>query len=205
AFPGEVEKVRSTLERARSLGFYGPGPVDPHVDHALGFAEAAGEPASFLDLGTGGGLPGLVLLAVWPEVTGVLLDSNERRTEFLRTALAELGWEARVRVLRARAEEAGRDAALRGRTTLVVSRSFGPPAAVAECAAPLLGLDSRLIVSEPPEPVDRWPQEPLAQLGMAPEGLVVAGGHRYQVLRQVAPCPDTFPRRVGIPAKRPLW
>jgi 16S rRNA (guanine527-N7)-methyltransferase len=158
-----------------------------------------------VDLGTGGGLPGLVLLAVWPAAHAVLLDSNERRTAFVAEAVTQLGWSARADVRRSRAEEAGRDPGLRGGAPLAVSRGFGPPAVVAECAAPLLTAGGRLIVSEPPDGGDRWPPEPLRTLGMAAEELVVASGSRFQVLRQQEPCPDAYPRRVGIPAKRPLW
>lgn len=174
--------------------------------HALGFAVAAGEaPSAFVDLGTGGGLPGLVLLAVWPAAHAVLLDSNERRTAFLAKAVTQLGWKDRAAVRRSRAEEAGRDPTLRGQFPLVVSRGFGPPAVVAECAAPLLTVGGRLVVSEPPEDEDRWPDAPLRTLGLVAEGLVVASGSRFQVLRQQEPCPDAYPRRVGVPAKRPRW
>lgn len=178
----------------------------PHIAHALGFAEAVANTApSFVDLGSGGGLPGLVLAAVWPEAEAVLLDSNERRTAFLADAVMALGWEGRVRVVRSRAEEAGRDPALRGRFPLVVSRSFGPPPVTAECAAPLLQLDGRLVVSEPPENASRWPADGLGVVGLAVDRRVETPAGRFQVLVQEGPCPERFPRRVGVPGKRPLW
>ncbi|HEY6472338.1 MAG TPA: hypothetical protein VIY26_05570, partial [Acidimicrobiales bacterium] len=57
-----------------------------------------------------------------------------------------------------------------------------------------------------PEPPDapRWPAEPLRQLGLEPAGLVHAD-FDYQTLRQFEVCPDRFPRRDGVPAKRPLF
>jgi 16S rRNA (guanine527-N7)-methyltransferase len=167
---------------------------------------AAGEaPADVLDLGSGGGVPGLVLLALWPLTEGVLLDAGERRSSFLSEAVTSLGWAGRVQVVRARAEEAGRHPHLRAHASLVVSRSFGPPAVVAECAAPLLKPGGRLIVSEPPAGDDRWPLGPLASLGMAVGPVIVSGEARFQVLRQEQMCPSDRPRRVGVPAKRPLW
>ncbi|HEX2039662.1 MAG TPA: RsmG family class I SAM-dependent methyltransferase [Acidimicrobiales bacterium] len=193
------------MSEARRLGFLGPGPVEAHVVHALGFGATGEAPATLVDLGSGGGVPGLVLLALWSSSAGVLLDSSERRTAFLRSAVRALGWQDRVEVLCARAEEAGRDPVRRGKAGLVVSRGFGPPAVAAECAAPLLVVGGRLVVSEPPEDAPRWPAEPLAGLGLRAEGAVLAHGSRFQVLRQVAPCPDAYPRRVGLPAKRPLW
>lgn len=197
--------VRAWLERSRDLGFLGPGPIDAHVTHARGFTAAFAEPPdAVLDLGSGGGLPGLVLAECWPSTTFVLLDSSERRTAFLAEAVSGLGWDGRVGVRRARAEVAGREPALRGRFPAVVSRSFGPPPMVAECAAAFLVVGGVCVVSEPPDTAERWPDAGLALVGMAL-------GDRYQadagyvVLRQEASCPDRYPRREGVPAKRPLW
>jgi 16S rRNA (guanine527-N7)-methyltransferase len=57
-----------------------------------------------------------------------------------------------------------------------------------------------LIVSEPPEQTDRWPIDGVAEFGLELAEQSPAG---MQVLRQVELCPDRYPRRVGIPAKRP--
>lgn len=204
--PGSgLERV---LEEARALGFLGPGPVAGHIEHAAGFLRAVGEPPPFrvIDLGSGGGLPGLVVAQAWPEARVVLLDSNERRAAFLARAVSELGLDLRVAVAHRRAEEAGRDPAWRGRADLVVARSFGPPAVTAECAAPLLAVGGRLVVSEPPDGTpDRWPEESLTRLGLLPIGRLEQAFSRFQILRQETPCPETFPRRVGMPAKRPVF
>ena len=193
------------LEQARSLGFLGPGPVEAHVAHAEGFARAwgAAPPDRVVDLGSGGGVPGLVLALRWPDTSFVLLDASERRTAFLADAAANLA-PGRVEVRRARAEEAGRDPELRAGADLVTARAFGPPAVTAECAAPLLRVGGRLVVSEPPEGESRWPWEPLAALGLVPLRQVRTTAV-YAVLVLGAPCPDRFPRRVGVPAKRPLF
>lgn len=193
------------LEESRSLGFLGPGPVEPHLEHAAGFAEVVEDPPRrALDLGSGGGVPGLLLATLWERSEWVLLDANERRTAFLEDATRRLGIAGRVVVRRARAEEAGRAAALRGTCDLLTARSFGPPAVTAECAAPFLVVGGTLVVSEPPGAADRWPAPPLAVLGMTPGRRVVAGA-TYQAIDQVAPCPERFPRRTGVPAKRPLF
>jgi 16S rRNA (guanine527-N7)-methyltransferase len=88
---------------------------------------------------------------------------------------------------------------------LVVARSFASPAATAECAAPFLQPGGRLLVAEPPggQP-ERWDAEGLAQLGLVPGDHLVSPT-AYQILVQEFPCPDRFPRRVGIPGKRPLF
>lgn len=200
--------LETVLEEARDLGFLGPGPVEGHIEHAAGFVQAVGSavPLRVVDLGSGGGVPGLVVAGAWPQATICLLDSNERRALFLARATTALGLAHRVVVVHARAEDAGRDPVWRGRADVVLARRFGPPAVTAECAAPLLEQDGRLVVSEPPgEPADRWPAGPLALLGLRPVGRFEQAFSRFQVLRQERLCPETYPRRVGIPAKRPLF
>jgi 16S rRNA (guanine527-N7)-methyltransferase len=212
------------LEQARRAGFLGPGPLPPQLAHAEGFATLArrqpvapgARPPHLLDLGSGGGLPGLVVALAWTEATVVLLDANQRRTDFLTRAITRLNLGDRVLVLHARAETAGRDQALRAAFDGVVVRSFGPPATVAECAAPFVRPGGWLIVSEPPTPPGevvaagergaspRWPAAPLQQVGLEP-GEFVQADFGYQILRQVEICPDRFPRRNGVPAKNPLF
>jgi 16S rRNA (guanine527-N7)-methyltransferase len=210
------------LERSQRLGFLGPGSVEVHLDHARGFAAGvSAPPARFLDLGSGGGVPGLVLATMWPDASAVLLDAGERRCAFLQEAVGRLGLDARVTVVRQRAEEAGHVPALRATFDLVVARSFGPPAVTAECGAAFLRVGGRLVVSEPPltshddgdrgadpsgpEPrPSRWPADRLALLGLAPESAWYEP-YSYQALLQSEPCPPRYPRRVGTLAKRPLF
>jgi 16S rRNA (guanine527-N7)-methyltransferase len=205
------QPLRAVLARSHELGHVGPD-LEGHIDHALGFADAVGDaPRLALDLGSGGGLPGLVLARRWPTSSWVLLDGSPTRTTFLADAVEELALTDRVTVVTGRAEEVGHLEAHRAVFDLVVSRSFGPPAVVAECAAPFLIVGGRLVVSEPPGDADRWdhPDE-LAMLGLsAVPPTVPAGAARgrgsFRTLVQVSPCPPRYPRRVGIPAKRPLF
>lgn len=200
--------IGEVLAGARALGFLGPGPVERHIVHAREFAKAlAGEaPTHVVDLGSGGGVPGLVLALEWPDAMLSLVEVGERRAAFLEEAVSRLGLQERVRVVAARAEEVGRDPSFREMADAVVARSFGPPAVTAECAAPLLSVGGRLLVSEPPEEtVHRWPAEKLGVLGLVPLNRQAGEGGTTQVLRQVAPCPARFPRRVGVPRKRPLF
>lgn len=208
ALPAAVTAVLPILEGARARGLLGPGPVSAHVAHAIGFAGACpGPPAGpAVDLGSGGGIPGLPLALLWPDSRWALMDASTRRTAFLREAVSRLDLGHRVEVVQGRAEDIGREAARRGRFALVVARSFGPPAVVAECGCPLLAVGGRMVVSEPPDvTVSRWPAAGLAVLGAAPGPRARAAGGTYQALTQVSPCPDRFPRRSGMPAKRPLF
>jgi 16S rRNA (guanine527-N7)-methyltransferase len=199
----EHEQLRGQLERARGLGFLGPGPVRAHVEHSRGFLGALESVGGrVVDLGSGGGVPGLIIAVARPDLTLVLLDATASRCRFLEDAVRQLGLAATV--VEGRAEVLGHGP-LRGTAAAVVARSFGPPAATAECAAPLLELGGTLVVSEPPEPApDRWPSGGLAPLGLTPLHRS-PGSPVVQVLRQVEPCPDAYPRRDGLPAKRPLF
>lgn len=211
------------LNQARSLGFLGPGDLEGQVEHAQGFAQAFEQaqaqrhgadgpphtdgPGRWLDLGSGGGLPGLVLAQHWPTSTAVLLDSSERRTAFLSQAILTLGWDDRVTVIRARAEGAGSSPDLRASFDVVWARSFGSPPVTAECAAPFLRTGGLLVVSEPPSPGQdgaRWPRNGLAELGQEPL-TTVRDRFGYQVVLQATPCPPRFPRRSGVASKRPLY
>jgi len=199
--------LEAQLERARELGFLGPGPIGPHLAHAEAFLTAIGDVPvrACVDLGSGGGLPGLVLAIRLPASTWTLLDAMLRRTAFLQEAVDALDLTDRVQVVTARAEDAGRDPALRGHADLVVARSFGPPAVTAECAAPLLRTGGKLIVSEPPGGAgERWPAGALAELGFEP-AVAVDGPPSFVQLRLARPTDDRYPRRTGVPGKRPLW
>ena len=202
--------LRSVLAQSHELGFIGDPDLGGHIDHALGFATAFGRvPERALDLGSGGGLPGLVLALHWPDSRWVLLDGSPKRTAFLAEAVAELELDDRVRVVTGRAEEVGHEPAERASFDLVVSRSFGPPAVVAECAAPFLAIDGSLVVSEPREGADRWAfPDGLAEVGLValdplPDDPDAVGA--FRVLVQRTACPPRYPRRVGMPAKRPLF
>jgi 16S rRNA (guanine527-N7)-methyltransferase len=194
----------------------GQGDLDVHLRHALGFVDvlsaegaAATSPPRVLDLGSGGGLPGLVIADVLADSSVTLLDSSERRCRLLGEAVAACGFEARVVVHHERAESAAHHASLRGQYDVVVARSFGPPPVTAECGGPFVRVGGVVVVSEPPDErpagrEDRWPAAGLALLGLEPEPPVRAA-FGYRVIRRVGACPDRYPRRAGVPAKRPLF
>ena len=100
---------------------------------------------------------------------------------------------------------------MRGTFDLVTARSFAPPAATAECAAPMLKQGGALVVSEPPDALgaSRWPDVALATLGLirtSTETVVTpAGPVTLSRMLATTSCPQHYPRRVGIPFKRPLF
>ncbi|MDQ2678576.1 MAG: class I SAM-dependent methyltransferase [Actinomycetota bacterium] len=206
---GSPDQLDEVLERSREHGFLGPGPVAPQREHARVFVSPLQAASRVLDLGSGGGVPGLVLAWELPALEVVLLDAMAKRCDFLETAVAELGLGARVQVACGRAEELARDEQWRRSFPVVVARSFGPPAVLAECAVGFLtGPGARLLVSEPPDATAselRWPDAGLAVLGLARRRLERSHGGTVQELVMTAPPADRYPRRVGVPAKRPLF
>lgn len=201
--PDASPALRQALERAQRLGVLGPTPIDDHIRHARHFLDAlAPGAATLLDLGSGAGLPGLVIADRRPDVVVALLDAQDKRVALLRQAVTAMGCEDRVRVLHGRAEALAHDEHLRGTFDVVTARLFGPPAVVAECGAPFLAPQGRLLISEPPGAGDRWPAEGLARLGLARDP---SSSAQLTVLRAVEPCPVDVPRRTGVPAKRPLF
>jgi len=198
------------LSTAQRIGAIGPAPLEQHVRHAVGFAEALAplipETSRIVDLGSGGGIPGLVLAELFPRASIVLLEGRTMRCELLEQSVEDLGLDQRVSVLASRAELVGRMARWRSSFDAAVARGFASPGVTAECAAPLLKTGGVLCVSEPPAAAafERWPIESCAEVGLRPE-LALEVPRAFAVLRQVSPCPERYPRRVGVPAKRPLF
>jgi 16S rRNA (guanine527-N7)-methyltransferase len=141
----------------------------------------------------------------------------------LARAVERLGWADRVAVVHARAEDLARTSDHRERYDLVTARSFGPPAVTAECGGAFVRVGGLLAVTGPPgDDGARWPDAPLAKLGLAKatpdradvdrpgEALAAPPVHdpeqiRVQLLSRTRPLDDRFPRRPGIPSKRPLY
>jgi hypothetical protein len=165
------------------------------------------EGETVLDLGSGAGVPGLILLGLWPAATGVLLDARRRRCSFLEAAVSGLGLSDRASVACGRAEELARQRGFRGAFDLVAARGFGAPATTAECAVGFLGGGGRLVVSEPPGEPDpeRWQAAGLAELGFSGPELRRGEGAGIAVLTAAGPPRDRWPRPVGVPGRRQLW
>lgn len=198
------------LEESRRRSLIGPTDLDQQVAHSRGFIACVPSASRVLDLGSGGGLPGLALAVGRPELKVTLLDSAARRVRFLEWAVEALDCADRVEVVHARAEDAARSAELRGGFDGVMARSFGPPAVTAECGRSFLETGGYMVVSEPPgsdggqQTTQRWPAPSLSELGLEPE-YMLANGYSFVRLKAVTGCPSEVPRRAGLPAKRPLF
>ena len=83
-----------TLRQAQRFGFLGARPVEQAAAHSLGFVDAIGDlapGARLIDIGSGGGLPGLVLADAFPGGQITLVDRRQKRTDFLARAVSRLG------------------------------------------------------------------------------------------------------------------
>ncbi|MCU1397690.1 MAG: rRNA small subunit methyltransferase [Acidimicrobiales bacterium] len=162
-------KLLSVLESLRDRGALGEPSLPRAVDHADSFvAEIPTSARSLVDLGSGGGLPGLVIAVRRPDLRVVLVDRRERRMDLLRLACARLGIAERVTVLTGDVVRLAKDGTHRGMYDVVTARAFGDPIFTLECAVPFLAAGGVVIVSEPPlvDLATRWPSKVVAALGL---------------------------------------
>jgi 16S rRNA (guanine527-N7)-methyltransferase len=167
----------SVLQGLRERGALGEASLPDAVRHAEAFV-AAMPPSTrrVIDLGSGGGLPGLVLAARLPHAAFVFADRRERRMDLVQLACVRLGLTDRVTVLTGDVVALSRRDDLRGTFDVVTARAFGDPLTTVRAARPFLGEAGVVIVSEPPDLADsppadeavsaRWPAAALAALGL---------------------------------------
>lgn len=157
--------LTEVLARAQQLGFLGDRPIEEVVEHSQAFVRALdGVTGTVLDLGSGGGIPGLVIAAERPDLLVTLLDRRAKRTDFLERHVRRLGWSERVDVVQDDADLWWRR--LAHRFDGVVARGFGPPEVTLRTAVRYLAPEGIIVISDPPSG-DRWPPELLAELGLA--------------------------------------
>jgi 16S rRNA (guanine527-N7)-methyltransferase len=187
---GDDTPLLGALEESNRQGPLGE---TPQRALAVGVRFADQVPSGLVvDLGAGGGVPGLVIAWRRPDVALRLVERRATRADLLRRLVLRLGLEDRCTVWTADAADIGRNPTWRGQADAVVARSFGAPAILAEAAAPLLRTGGHLIVSEPPDVTrSRWPHAGLGLLGMEDGGVT----DHLRSIRQVTACPDRFPRR----------
>ena len=146
-----------------------------------------------VDVGSGGGTPGIPLAAALPDREVTLLEASERKCEFLRTVTREF---PNVFVVRGRAEEQPTDG-----YGVALAKALAPPPVAAEWCLPLVrpgGGAAILWVGESADSdaVARVASQLAAEPADGPPGLLV--------LRKLGPTPPGFPRRQGMARKRPL-
>lgn len=164
-----------------------------------------------IDVGTGAGFPGLVLKIAKPEIELTLLDSLNKRINFLKTVGAELGIEG-VDYVHARAEDAGVNKAYRGGFDTVVSRAVANMAMLSEWCLPFLKIGGRFLALKGPAADE--------ELKNAKRAISILGGeveeikevnipftelaHKIIIIKKVRQTPIKYPRKPAIAAKNPI-
>ena len=183
--------------------------IDRHLaDSLAGLAvgELAGASAC-VDLGSGGGFPGLALAAARPQMAVTLVESERRKADWLRRAAGDF---PNVRVVADRSEHLA--SAERERYPVATARALGPLPVTLELAAPLVSVGGAVLVwrgdRSDPE-VDAAAARAAGELGLEPGEPVRSSPfpgarRRLQLFRKTAATPSRFPRRPGRAARRPL-
>ena len=114
-----------------------------------GLISPRAERGSLVDVGSGGGFPGIPLKIVQPELALVLVESQRKRAGFLRSVTAQLGWRD-VEIHQARAEELAANPAFRNRFDQATFRAVGPLASCLEWGAGLIRPGGRMIIMKEP-------------------------------------------------------
>lgn len=149
--PENHRNLLDALGEAQRIGMLGSAPLKKVVERSLAFVRAL--PISVrtvIDLGSGGGDPGLVIAAAEADLALTLVDRREKRTDLLNRLVGRMGLGERVEVVTA--DVADLSERFPGRLwDAATSRGFGSPEYTAKHAAPLLSSGGLLLVSEPPD------------------------------------------------------
>jgi 16S rRNA (guanine527-N7)-methyltransferase len=145
-----------------------------------------------VDVGSGGGTPGIPLAAALPELEVTLLEAERRKAEFLESWTAEL---PNLRVIWGRAE-----AQVTDRYQVAVTKALAPPPVAAEWCLPLVEEGGAVVLWVGPSAE----AERVARVAERLAGELVASPPGHLVIRKKGPTPEGFPRRPGMARKRPL-
>ena len=145
---------------------------------------------SVVDVGSGGGAPGIPLAFALPDRDVTLLESNRRKCDFLRR------WAPpNARVVTGRAEEQATE-----RYEVATAKALAPPYVAAEWCLPLVRAGGAVVLWVGPS-ADR---DRIARVAARISGEIADAPEGFVVIRKVAPTPPGFPRRAGVARKRPL-
>ena len=184
------------------------GAPDALIEDSLVLLEHLGDARKLVDVGSGGGLPGIPLKLARPELAVTLVEADQAKAAFLVQACARLGLEG-VDVVARRAEDVGRDSRYREAFDVAVARAVAPMPVLVELCLPLVRVGGRLLaqktVKEDPTDAQRAIQllgGRLESVSPARSGARTAG--TVVTVAKVRATPDAYPRRAGLPGRKPL-
>lgn len=174
-------------------------------------ALAEGDGSSLVDVGSGAGFPGVPVAILRPDLAVTLVEANHKKTAFLERLRDELGLE-NVSVVPGRAEEIGRQAVHRERYGAAVARAVAALPVVWEYTLPLVRIGGLAVAMKGPAVAAEVADGERAAriLGGGGQGIrrfrLHQGAGERQIVwtRKVSPTPMAYPRKPGMPAKRPL-
>jgi 16S rRNA (guanine527-N7)-methyltransferase len=178
------------------------------IEDCLVLVEHLGDARKVVDVGSGAGLPGLPLKIVRPELELTLIEADQAKAAFLVHACAKLGLHG-VEVVARRAEQAGHDPRLREAFDVAVARALAPMPVLVELCLGLVRVGGRLLAQKTESEDHETAGHALEVMGGA-LGTVHASPSAARrsgtvvVIDKVRPTPAAYPRRPGVPTRRPL-
>lgn len=184
------------------------GPAEELVEDSLVLLGHLEDARRLVDVGSGGGLPGLPLKIMRPDLAVTLIEADQAKAAFLVQACARLGLQD-VEVLARRAEDVGRDPAYREMFDVATARALAPMPTLVELCLPLVRTGGRLLAQKTEQADVAAARHAIEALGGSLESVAPAPSNARRsgtvvVVRKVAPTPAAYPRRAGVPARKPL-
>ena len=163
-----------------------------------------------IDVGSGAGFPGIPLAIALPQVHFVLLDALDKRVKFLQSAVDALGLNAEA--VHLRAEDAARRPEFREQFDIALARAVAPLNVLAEYLLPFVRTGGQMLALKGPDAENELTQAgaAIALLGGGTgyiEPVSIPGrdwSHRLVAVEKQSPTPEKYPRRAGMPEKKPL-
>ena len=184
------------------------GPAEELIEDSLVLLEHLGEANTVVDVGSGGGLPGLPLKIARPSLSLTLVEADQAKAAFLVRACATLGLQG-VEVVARRAEEVGQDPVYRESFDVAVARALAPMPVLAELCLPLVKVGGRLLAQKTDSEDPGDARHAIAAVGGQLHGVVAASSAARKagtvvIVDKVRSTPPIYPRRPGVPTRKPL-
>ena len=184
------------------------GPAKDLVEDSLVLLEHLGAAVRVVDVGSGGGLPGLALKLSRPDLSVTLVEADHSKAAFLVQACVALGLRD-VDVVARRAEDVGHDPLYREVFDVAVARALAPMPVLVELCLPLVRVGGRLLAQKTEKEDVEAARHAIEVLGATLVGSSAAPSEARRrgtvvIVEKVRTTPDAYPRRSGVPSRKPL-